>query len=348
MTLEASEAFCLAVLPKVSRTFALSISQLPSELRRATCAAYLLCRIVDTIEDDRVISCDTRESLFDAFDRCLLDDAYSVEEFVELSRRARVGEAEPVEHALCVDSEHVWTVFRALAPAAKRAIRGPVSVMSAGMREFSARFDIEGALRIVDEAELERYCFYVAGTVGKLLTELFLLEVPGLDSQTRARLRSSSVHFGIGLQITNIVKDVASDYEGGVCFLPLSLANARGLRLEALLSAEERASGLAVITDLCWRARRHLRHAVEYASLWPAREGAAVRLFCAVPLAFAFGSLDEVERGADTLVPHRTPKISRELVANIMNEAVRVTAARDGLEAFFATYCSPPARSTAA
>src|SRR5687768_11851479 len=42
---------CFTLLPAVSRTFALGIAQLQSPLREATCAAYLLCRAVDTFED---------------------------------------------------------------------------------------------------------------------------------------------------------------------------------------------------------------------------------------------------------------------------------------------------------
>ena len=41
-----------ALLEGVSRTFALTIPQLPSALYTAVANAYLLCRIVDTIEDE--------------------------------------------------------------------------------------------------------------------------------------------------------------------------------------------------------------------------------------------------------------------------------------------------------
>ena len=40
------------ILPHVSRTFALTIPQLPARLRVAVTNAYLLCRIADTIEDE--------------------------------------------------------------------------------------------------------------------------------------------------------------------------------------------------------------------------------------------------------------------------------------------------------
>ena len=44
------------MLKRVSRTFALTIPQLPSTLCKVVSNAYLLCRIVDTIEDDPLIS----------------------------------------------------------------------------------------------------------------------------------------------------------------------------------------------------------------------------------------------------------------------------------------------------
>ena len=44
------------ILPHVSRTFALTIPQLPDALRVAVTNAYLLCRIADTIEDEPALS----------------------------------------------------------------------------------------------------------------------------------------------------------------------------------------------------------------------------------------------------------------------------------------------------
>ena len=40
------------LLPGVSRTFALTIPQLPQDLRPIVTNAYLLCRTADTIEDE--------------------------------------------------------------------------------------------------------------------------------------------------------------------------------------------------------------------------------------------------------------------------------------------------------
>ena len=56
-----------AILPKVSRTFALTIPQLPPQLRRAVANAYLLCRIADTIEDEPALSAEQKRAFENAF-----------------------------------------------------------------------------------------------------------------------------------------------------------------------------------------------------------------------------------------------------------------------------------------
>src|SRR5580698_8345543 len=49
---DSDEGYQDQILPKVSRTFALTIPQLPLPLRGPVTSAYLLCRIADTIEDE--------------------------------------------------------------------------------------------------------------------------------------------------------------------------------------------------------------------------------------------------------------------------------------------------------
>ncbi|HMJ50103.1 MAG TPA: squalene/phytoene synthase family protein, partial [Burkholderiales bacterium] len=50
------EAYQEDILQGVSRTFALTIPQLPEGLRQPVSNAYLLCRIADTIEDEPALS----------------------------------------------------------------------------------------------------------------------------------------------------------------------------------------------------------------------------------------------------------------------------------------------------
>src|SRR5271170_552852 len=55
-SVSSDEVYQDQILPHVSRTFALTIPQLPEGLRSAVTCAYLLCRIADTIEDEPALS----------------------------------------------------------------------------------------------------------------------------------------------------------------------------------------------------------------------------------------------------------------------------------------------------
>jgi farnesyl-diphosphate farnesyltransferase len=321
------------MLPEVSRTFALSIEALPEALRDAVRVAYLLCRIVDTVEDGRGIPVSDRQVLFDAFDEALAHDNLPPEIFEELSRKLMGDEVEPAERELCLGAGAVFRRFRSLPRTRREAIRPHVQEMSFGMREYVLRAGDRG-LQVRSMEDLERYCFYVAGTVGNLLTSLFLDHVPDVAPDVRRELEARAVGFGLGLQMVNIVKDVAADHErGGHCYLPLALSE---LGPAELLAPDRRDAALAVVRSVCERARVHLERAREYTLLWPVPAGVAVRHFCAVPLALALATLDEVERSNETLRPGATPKVSRETVARVLVEAQQAVGSDEALGRLFA------------
>lgn len=330
--MSADADFCRSILPKVSRTFALSIEMLPTSLREAVSTAYLLCRIVDTIEDEPGLSGPKREALFLAFDAGLSNgDERAIRKVMD----AQLDKAS-ADGMLCERADEVFRAFRMLSNDEKNAIAPYVSQMSSGMNEYAAR---EKPFFIQNERDLERYCYFVAGTVGLLLTNLFSIHA---GNQDPAQLKDRAIHFGLGLQLVNILKDVASDFSRGACFLPRNLAEEYQLSLENLLSPSEREKGLKVIAQISKRAREHLRAAVEYTLSWPAQSAAQVRLFCAVPLALAFLSLDEVDRGDDTLVLGRTPKIKRETVFEVVNRAKAALYDDAALKAFLQAPGSHP------
>jgi len=67
------------LLPEVSRTFALSIRALRpgTELANDVALAYLLCRLLDTIEDDAALPAKKRAAILSALGRALADAAHT-------------------------------------------------------------------------------------------------------------------------------------------------------------------------------------------------------------------------------------------------------------------------------
>lgn len=82
--------------------------------------------------------------------------------------------------------------------------------------------------------ELYLYCYRVAGTVG-----LMTLPILGTaEGYTAEEATPSAVALGIGLQLTNILRDVGEDLERGRIYLPLDEIASFGLTEEDLFRCE--------------------------------------------------------------------------------------------------------------
>jgi PAS domain S-box-containing protein len=82
------------------------------------------------------------------------------------------------------------------------------------------RTPLNGVIGMTDL--LLTYCYFVAGVVGEMCTDLFCLHSPELAAQRTAMMRLA-VSFGQGLQMTNILKDIWDDRPANACWLPRSV-----------------------------------------------------------------------------------------------------------------------------
>jgi len=219
---EAARLLQHELLDQVSRTFALTIPRLPAELVDVVGNAYLLCRIVDTIEDELVADNAARDYLYAEFRQCLsaesLQAAQPARDFTTKLSSLLPQTAPEGEIFLVKSIPDVLDITATFTPQEQSILRRCVAVMTQGMREFQ----VLGAngRGLESFATLDRYCYHVAGCVGELLTELFCLHDPQIAAR-RDQLMPLSRAFGSGLQVTNILKDMWIDHERGVCWLPL-------------------------------------------------------------------------------------------------------------------------------
>lgn len=219
------------LLVKTSRTFALSIPQLEGETRRQVTLAYLLLRIADTLEDAAVWSRDRRVEALFRF-AALLDDPDESLQSRGHAAPAVGGTAEamvdswlahpPTRHdgylELLEATGEVLAAYAALDPAARSVIGRHVRRTCSGMAHIVQRADLDGELRLSGISDLRDYCYVVAGIVGEMLTELFLLGA-SLEPVAEA-LRRRAASFGEALQLVNILKDSATDADEGRTFIP--------------------------------------------------------------------------------------------------------------------------------
>lgn len=317
------QAVIASLLPEVSRTFALSIAALPDALRHAVGTAYLLCRILDTWEDDVQLPHARREAWFATLQGALT----RLPPDLDVAPRPDAPvHATPAEIRLLHEAPRVLRAFHALPERSRQAIQPWVEEMGRGMLAYCRRRDPQGRLTLDDVADLERYCWFVAGTVGQLLTGLFSDHLGVPDTPQR---RQDATRFGLGLQWVNILKDVRADAERGVCWLPQELLANHGLTTEGLGLAPNRQAERRVLQEGATRAAEHLRAAGRYAASWPADDeaGQEIRRFCLVPLALAWLTLREITQ-ADPDNPS-PPKVSRDQVFSVVQRAE--VACRDDL-----------------
>jgi farnesyl-diphosphate farnesyltransferase len=179
------------------------------------------------------------------------------------------------------------------------------------MAEFAARDAGPGRLEALASVDdLDRYCYYVAGTVGHLLTELFW-QHHGRGSRRRYEtLKALATSFGLGLQLTNIVKDLADDRRRGWSFVPRQLTRLAGIDPEQMQEADHREASRRVMDLLIAKASAHLRDALDYCVELP-RSQYRIRLFCLTSLYFAVRTLRRARHDPRLLDADHKVKISR-------------------------------------
>jgi len=290
-----------SLLAETSRTFALCIPLLNDGVREQVEIAYLLFRIADTFEDASHWPVEDRLAALDEF--CdVLRKPEGAKRFAETWHAKK-----PAAHAgymrLIGDVPLVIDAFTRMSPEAVDIVREHVIRSAKGMSSFVAMTH-DGRLQLSDMKQLRAYCYAVAGIVGEMLTELFLLNAPQLRS-VGSFLRARAAAFGEGLQLVNILKDSRTDFSEGRTYIP---PNADRNEVIAL-------------------ARADLDAATEYTlAVQNASGPKGIVAFTALPVALARATLDRLQTSGAT-------KITRPQVFRITRRVRRaVECGRPPLE----------------
>src|SRR6202045_971287 len=126
------EAYQDHILPHVSRTFALTIPQLPANLRTAVTCAYLVCPLADTIEDEPALSPPETLAFLQRFSEMLLGRGDPQPLAGEIAPRLS-DRTLPTERDLVRNMERVVAVLAQLNAPQRAAIQRCVGLMCRGM-----------------------------------------------------------------------------------------------------------------------------------------------------------------------------------------------------------------------
>jgi len=280
------------ILPHVSRTFALTIPQLPVPLRTTVANAYLLCRIADTIEDEPALSAADTRVFLQRFTNVVAGTEAAAPLVREVAPRLSERTL-PAERELVANMERVIDITASFG-GERAAIQRCIDLMCHGMHHYQVTASPAGLPRSND---LDSYCYYVAGVVGEMLTELFCRHSPTVAAQ-RVALLELAASFGQGLQLTNIIKDFWEDRSRGACWFPREVFARHGVELARLTPQQPDAGFQAGVRELVGVAHGHLRNALTYTLLLPAQE-TGIRLFCLWAIGLAVLTLRKIVAHAD-------------------------------------------------
>jgi farnesyl-diphosphate farnesyltransferase len=198
----------------------------------------------------------------------------------------------PAEIELLRHARDVLAVTATFSQAQRAALARCLRIMCSGMREYQQRADRRG---LRDLPDLDRYCYFVAGVVGEMLTELFCAHSPALAARRESMMRLA-LSFGQGLQMTNILKDIWEDYARGACWLPAAAFARHGFDLANLGAPRDARAQQAFgagLRELVGVAHAHLRSALAYTLMIPPEEE-GIRRFCAWAIGLAALTLDRI------------------------------------------------------
>jgi farnesyl-diphosphate farnesyltransferase len=302
------------IVQDVSRTFAIPIDILERPLSDYTCVGYLLCRIPDTIEDDEHISGDKKAHLLSEYSDVLTSDR-SANRFSD----AAVSQKDDIttdSWRLVKGTDTVISAFNSFDQSVINGMRPKIIELVGGMKKYVKRDN--GAVRIRSIDDLDRYCYYVAGTVGHLLTDII-----AIDSCFEAsnQLHQEAENYGLLLQLTNIIKDCYVDYQQeDNIYIPRNLTRDRGIAQENLFKKENKSHTIEMIKALIEHAKSFEQGAIDF--LEEIRRKAECRFSAwSIPYLLCVATLREIDECTKSIAEGENIKISRNEVFNIVERS---------------------------
>jgi farnesyl-diphosphate farnesyltransferase len=303
--------YCDSMLPKVSRTFAPTIRMLPKGLSSIVTVAYLLCRVADTVEDSEDLQLNTKKELLKNYISIFKkDNSSSLNQFMD-----GIKALPPNTHddKLVYNLPRILNVFNSFSPIFKKHIGQWVVEMSVGMEKYAQsairkKFSFLGTMK-----ELDEYMYYVAGTVGYLLTELFSFYSNRITPPIRKKLNLLAESFGKGLQMVNIIRDMTTDLRRGQSYIPEELLTKYKLDRKTIFEKQNSEKAQQLFNELIQNAVNHLDKAIDYILLLP-KEERGIRMFCMLPVFWAMRTLQKIHENTLALLGHEKIKVSRKMI----------------------------------
>ncbi len=304
----------------MSRLFYTTLTVVPADVRDQVSLAYLFARAADTIADTELIDRPRRLDYLGQLKAQFVSDQVSLGQIREIQQAVGTIQQDSAERQLLERLDECFGVLQEFSPEDRRRVQQLMTTLVRGMEMDLTVFPGSSAADLTALKTLEAldgYTYYVAGCVGEFWTDLMCAYRRGLRGWNVRSMAEVGVRFGKGLQLTNVVKDIAHDLQRGRCYVPEPMLAEHGLKPRDLLDARSLTRFRPVLNQLIRMAVDHLDQGWLYTMAIPRYE-TRLRLSCMWPILSAGESLRLVRLSPDVLNPSVKIKISRARVYGMM------------------------------
>jgi farnesyl-diphosphate farnesyltransferase len=316
---QASEELPGKLLKEVSRSFYLTLRVLPAKIRSPIGVAYLLARTTDTIADTELVALEQRLEALRQLSERIQGRSETPLDFGALARQ----QGSRAEGVLLEKCEASLALLRRMPGADRGLVREVLATITSGQELDLRRFAGASAGSLValrTDAELDDYTYRVAGCVGEFWTKMCRAHLFPRAPVDDVFLLANGVRFGKGLQLVNILRDVAADLRQGRCYLPADRLAEAGLKPGDLLQPANEPRLRPVYHGYLDRAEAHLLAGWAYTNALP-RGCVRVRLGCSWPILIGWETL-KLLRAGNPLDLKKRIKVSRRQVRWFMLRSV--------------------------
>ena len=307
-----------SILEGTSRSFYLSLKELPREIRKQVSLLYMLARTSDTIADSEGGEPENLLQALESYNEFTQGNSEEAPDLEELSEfQSNISEG-----LLLKNVGKVASNISQFSESDQKSIRNCLGIIIGGQILDLKRFSsgVNGIPSIEENDELDDYAYRVAGSVGEFWTQMSLDHLFKIKEENEAEIFENGVRFGKALQMINILRDIPADLELGRCYIPRRSLDEHGMSPSDLLDSSKMESFRPLYNEYLDLTDQHLDSAVQYIEMLPHSQF-RLRGSCMLPVIIGKKTVSLL-RGRNVLDPEKKVKISRSEVKEVVKKVI--------------------------
>jgi len=281
---------------------------LDEEIKNEVLLAYLQDRILDNFEDEiHPPDLELQKEMMDKVSRIFSTEEYDrSSDFRVIKDKSELIESESLQK-LTKNIDLIYQCYQDFDLDIQKISHKWLQEMNQGMQKYLTK-------EVQTFADLDEYCYYVAGTVGGFLTETIIYKFD-INQKKQQVLLDNFNQAGLFLQKVNLIRDIREDLESrDKHFWPLKELNISEVELSNSRNEEKALEALSkMLSDL----KSHIPALKKYYQALP-KELKGYKKFFAVNNALGLATIDKLENNADVFYGKKPIKVSKLKFLNIM------------------------------